>query len=146
MIGMQLEKVKKAMALSTSNTLDEFLNELLDLYLKQHSNNISTPKEETSTIYVMKWGSQKEKTAKGNSKDKKEILIATGSDFAKEHTNSLSKSYIDLREKLLKNGIIDTSDAENYKFAQEYLFPSFSTAASVIRGIQLNGIKSLKQQ
>ncbi|WP_249712380.1 DUF4357 domain-containing protein [Bacillus cereus] len=140
---MQLEKVKKAMALSTSNTLDEFLNELCDLYLKQHSNNTSTPKEETSTIYVLKWGSQKEKTAKGNSKDN---LIVSSSDFAKEHTNSLSKSYIDLRQKLLKNGIIDTSDAENYKFAQEYLFPSFSTAASVIRGIQLNGIKSLKQQ
>lgn len=142
---MQLEKIKQAMDLSQSNTLAEFIDELLDLYLKQQSNNTPSSQEDASTTYIMKWGNLKEKIAIGDSKDKKTIVITAGSNFAKEHTESLSKSYIDLRNLLLDNGVIDTTDAENFKFAQDYTFQSFSTAASVIRGIQFNGVKAFKK-
>lgn len=48
------------------------------------------------------------------------------------------RSMFDLREDLIKNGVLQ-SDGDRYRFAQDYVFSSPSTAAAVVLGRSANG-------
>ena len=146
---MNLAKIQLAMSLSNKKTWEEFVEDVLDFYIQ---NRIEENQEDEESIladvletqYVMKWGSQKEKAAQGVSADSREIRILAGSDFAVDETDAINGRYSVIRERLIEQGIIDTSDPNNYKFATDYTFPSFSTAGSVIRGYNVNGLQNFK--
>jgi hypothetical protein len=48
------------------------------------------------------------------------------------------RSMFDLREELIQNGVLQ-SDGDRYRFAQDYVFSSPSTAAAVVLGRSANG-------
>ncbi|MCE9641040.1 MAG: GIY-YIG nuclease family protein [Betaproteobacteria bacterium] len=48
------------------------------------------------------------------------------------------RSMFDLRQELIQNGVLQT-DGERYRFAQDYVFSSPSTAAAVVLGRSANG-------
>ncbi len=48
------------------------------------------------------------------------------------------RSMFDLREELIQNGVLQT-DGDRYRFAQDYVFSSPSTAAAVVLGRSANG-------
>ncbi|HUN22125.1 MAG TPA: GIY-YIG nuclease family protein [Anaerolineales bacterium] len=69
-----------------------------------------------------------------------EFIIFEGSTARKAHTNSLAESYIQLREKLQKEGkLVDSQNPDYWVFAQNVPFQSPSTAANIVGGASLNG-------
>lgn len=48
------------------------------------------------------------------------------------------RSMFDLRQELIQNGVLQT-DEDHYRFAQDYVFSSPSTAAAVVLGRSANG-------
>jgi predicted GIY-YIG superfamily endonuclease len=69
-----------------------------------------------------------------------EFIIFAGSTARKTHTNSLADSYIQIREKLQREGkLIDSQDPDYWVFAQNVPFQSPSTAANIVGGASLNG-------
>lgn len=68
------------------------------------------------------------------------FIVITGSRCNKEVSNSISESWINLREKLLKTGsLVDKGDY--YEFVEDVIFSSPSAAASVVLGRQAAGPK-----
>lgn len=142
-IRMKKEKLQAALNLSSSTTMEEFYDELLDTYIKYKEPN--NPHIDVITEnYQMTWGGEKLLHAEGISKDGKYIVILEGSDFAAEETRSLGQNYKDLRKELIDKGVVKVKETGIYQFASDYPFLSFSTAASVLRGVQLNGKKYFK--
>lgn len=69
-----------------------------------------------------------------------EFIIFEGSTARKAHTNSLAESYIQIREKLQREGkLIDSQNPDYWVFAQNVPFQSPSTAANIVGGASLNG-------
>lgn len=69
-----------------------------------------------------------------------EFIVFEGSTARKAHTNSLADSYIQIREKLQREGkIIDSPNPDYWVFAQNVPFQSPSTAANIVGGASLNG-------
>jgi predicted GIY-YIG superfamily endonuclease len=69
-----------------------------------------------------------------------EFIVFEGSTARKAHTNSLADSYLQIREKLLKEGKLkDSSNPDYWVFAQNVPFQSPSTAANIVGGASLNG-------
>lgn len=69
-----------------------------------------------------------------------EFIVFEGSTARKAHTNSLAESYIQIREKLLKEGkLVDSQNPDYWVFAQNVPFQSPSTAANIVGGASLNG-------
>lgn len=69
-----------------------------------------------------------------------EFIIFEGSTARKAHTNSLAESYIQIREKLLKEGkLVDSQNPDYWVFAQNVPLQSPSTAANIVGGASLNG-------
>ncbi len=69
-----------------------------------------------------------------------EFIIFEGSTARKAHTNSLPESYIQIREKLLKEGkLVDSQNPDYWVFAQNVPLQSPSTAANIVGGASLNG-------
>lgn len=138
---MDIQLLKLALDKSEATTVEAFFEELLLAYL-ENIENIEQVPEETDELnfipstYFISWG---ENQATGISIDGKSILIKAGSDFNIESQKSLSPGYIKKREQLLSEGVV-----VNGEFTEDYEFNSFSTAASCIRGSQLNGKKEFK--
>lgn len=63
------------------------------------------------------------------------IKVLKGSQMAQESKPSFSKGYRNLKESLIKRGIVDVT----YTFVQDYEFSSPSAAISIIAGMSLNG-------
>jgi predicted GIY-YIG superfamily endonuclease len=69
-----------------------------------------------------------------------EFIVFEGSTARKAHTNSLAESYIQIREKLQKEGkLVDSQNPDYWVFAQNVPFQSPSTAANIVGGASLNG-------
>jgi len=69
-----------------------------------------------------------------------EFIVFEGSTARKAHTNSLADSYIQIREKLQREGkLIDSPNPDYWVFAQNVPFQSPSTAANIVGGASLNG-------
>jgi predicted GIY-YIG superfamily endonuclease len=69
-----------------------------------------------------------------------EFIVFEGSTARKAHTNSLAESYIQIREKLQKEGkLVDSQNPDYWIFAQNVPFQSPSTAANIVGGASLNG-------
>ena len=69
-----------------------------------------------------------------------EFVVLEGSTARKANTNSLANSYIQIREKLQKEGkLVDSSNPDYWEFAQNVPFQSPSTAANIVGGASLNG-------
>jgi len=69
-----------------------------------------------------------------------EFVVFEGSTVRKAHTTSLADSYLQIREKLLKEGKLkDSKHPEYWFFAQNVPFQSPSTAANIVGGASLNG-------
>ncbi|XQY91880.1 DUF4357 domain-containing protein [Metabacillus sp. HB246100] len=138
---MDIKLLKQALDKSNAHTVEAFIEEILQAYLNCNENieqAFDNPDELafTPSTYLMSWG---EYQAIGISADRKSIVIKAGSDFNIESQKSLSLGYIKKREQLLSEGVILNSE-----FTEDYEFNSFSTAASCIRGSQLNGKKEFK--
>ncbi len=143
---MKIKKLQKALNLSSSATYEEFVDEVLSVYISSKEINATEEDNSPSTHDQMTWGRIKQLQAEGISENGKNIVILKGSDFANEDTYSLGQNYKDFRRELIDSGVIEVTEEGNYRFAVDYPFPSFSTAASVIRGVQLNGLKAFKQK
>jgi hypothetical protein len=69
-----------------------------------------------------------------------EFVVFQGSTARKRTTRTLADLYIQMRQKLLKEGKLDeSSDEKFWTFTQNVPFSSTSTAANVVGGAQLNG-------
>lgn len=69
-----------------------------------------------------------------------EFIVFSGSTARKTHVNSLAPSYIQIREKLQREGkLINSEDPDYWVFAQNVPFQSPSTAANIVGGASLNG-------
>lgn len=69
-----------------------------------------------------------------------EFIVFEGSTARKAHTNSLADSYIQIREKLQREGKLQDGNDHNYwVFTQNVPFQSPSTAANIVGGASLNG-------
>jgi hypothetical protein len=66
------------------------------------------------------------------------IVVLKGSEAAKENTNSLAIGYVDLKEKLIQNGILKM-EGEKYIFQENTLFSTASPAAAIVVGYNING-------
>lgn len=143
---MQKDMLEQALALSTASTMDEFKSEVLQVYIDQREKE-EIERRGGPVPYQMQWGRQKEFKANGYSVDGKSITIAKGSAFAEENMASLftAQGYVDARDDLMANGTVKKLKKGKYVFVEEHHFPSFSTAASVIRGVPLNGRKEFKR-
>ncbi|KRG12758.1 DUF4357 domain-containing protein [Lederbergia galactosidilytica] len=141
---MKLETLQKALALSSANTTDEFVDEVLTVYIEQKEAE-AAKRGNAPVHYRTAWGRTKEFKAEGFSEDGRTIHIKEGSDFASEETPSLTPGYRDFRRELIEDGVVKKINDEKYVFDKDYTFLSFSTAASVIRGVVLNGTRSFKK-
>ena len=141
---MKKELLERALALSTANTLDEFRIEVLQIYIDQREKE-ELERRGGPIRYKMVWGRMKESEVEGFSYDGRTICIVKGSDFTYNETKSLTEGYKNLRDKLIKEGVVREASNGKYEFYREYTFESFSTAASVIRGVVLNGTKTFKK-
>lgn len=63
------------------------------------------------------------------------FAIIKGSQIAANVTPSISKKYIQMRNRLIETKVID----EEYRFAKDYVFASPSTAAAIVMGRNANG-------
>jgi hypothetical protein len=73
------------------------------------------------------------------------IVVLEGSEVTANTTNSLQNGYKDIRDNLIKNGILKLEDGK-YKFQKNYLFDSPSAAAAVIVGHSISGPQTWKDK
>ena len=73
------------------------------------------------------------------------IVVLEGSEAAKDHTEKLSIGYKDLRDDLIKRGVL-ALNGQKYFFKQNTLFKSASSAAAVIVGYNINGLLYWKEK
>jgi hypothetical protein len=73
------------------------------------------------------------------------IVVLEGSDAAKDHTNSLSFGYREIREKLINNGDL-ILEGNKYVFKKNVLFDTASPAAAIIVGYSINGPHTWKDK
>lgn len=76
------------------------------------------------------------------------FIVKTESEAVAETAPSMQqhvRGMYDLREELIKNGVLQRSD-NGFRFAQDYVFSSPSTAAAVILGRSANGRMEWKDQ
>jgi len=66
------------------------------------------------------------------------FVVRTGSGVVREEVPSCHTYLKELRSALISNGVLKPSGA-GYSFAQDYVFPSPSTAAGVVQGRAANG-------
>ena len=71
------------------------------------------------------------------------FVVCTGSQAVKKEVRSIQTHLADLRKVLLNQGIFEDKD-DVYQFVQDYIFPSPSTAASVLLGSSRNGLTTWK--
>ncbi|MDM8101254.1 DUF4357 domain-containing protein [Oceanobacillus oncorhynchi] len=142
---MKKEVLQKALSLSSASTVNGFFEEVLSTYIDQKEEEI-IKQNGLSNHLVMTWGRAREFAAVGYSEDGRKILIEEGSDFAVNETPSLTAGYKEMRDKLKNEGIVKKTTDGGYVFVEDYSFGSLSTAASVVRGVVLNGNKSFKKE
>ena len=69
-----------------------------------------------------------------------EFIVFEGSTARKAHTSSLADSYIQIREKLQREGkLVESQNPDYWVFGQNVPFQSPSTAANIVGGASLNG-------
>lgn len=69
-----------------------------------------------------------------------EFVVFEDSTVRKAHTNSIADSYLQIREKLQREGkMIDSQNPDYWVLTQNVPFPSPSAAANIIGGASLNG-------
>jgi hypothetical protein len=73
------------------------------------------------------------------------IVVLKGSEAAKEYTNSLQPGYRELRERLIKNGVLELI-GEKYIFQSDVLFNTASPAAAIVVGYNINGPHNWKDK
>ena len=118
--------------------LDEFINNAkmlvnaLGYKVFDTINDSRTEPNEESTLFFIK-------AARGADATGVMVVdgfaILKGSQIAASVTPSISKSYIQMRDRLIETKVID----EEYKFAKDYVFASSSTAAAIVMGRNANG-------
>jgi hypothetical protein len=73
------------------------------------------------------------------------IVVLQGSEAAKEYTNSLQRGYVELRKRLIDNGILKLVN-DKYIFQSNTLFDTASPAAAIVVGYNINGPASWKDK
>jgi len=141
-----ISKLTKVLALSDAKNFGELSEELLDSYIKIKSHqpvaagdmigesaDSDTPSEET---WSYSWKKNEVMHAVTVRTTHKGYEVLAGSDYELEATPSLYLGYVKMRNLLEEQGVV-----KNGKFVRDYTFKSTSAAASVARGMQLNGPK-----
>lgn len=139
-----VEKLSKALVLSEATDFGMLGEELLNCYLEMNSRESVSDEVIGSSVdfksnegkWHYKWqknGVMRIVTIQTTSKG---YEVLAGSDYELEAKPSLYLGYVKLRDSLEKEKVV-----ENGKFVQNYTFKSTSAAASVARGMQLNGPK-----
>lgn len=67
------------------------------------------------------------------------FVVITGSKARKTQAASLQPTYKNLREQLIKNGILVSADDQFYQFTQDYAFNAPTAAAQVVCASSANG-------
>jgi len=75
----------------------------------------------------------------------KGFIVLRGSEIAQDTVNSMQESLINIRKKLISDGVIETLKGK-WSFTQDHEFSSPSTAAAVVMGRNANGQKEWKQK
>ena len=73
------------------------------------------------------------------------FVVLKGSKAAATIVNSMSASFIVLRQKLIDDGVL-VDKGEFYEFSDDYIFSSPSTAAVMVMGRSANGLSEWKQK
>lgn len=73
------------------------------------------------------------------------FVVLKGSKAAATIVNSMTSSFISLRQKLIDDGIL-VDKGEFYEFSDDYIFSSPSTAAVIVMGRNANGLTEWKQK
>jgi len=73
------------------------------------------------------------------------FVVLKGSKAAATIVNSMTPSFITLRQKLIDQGVI-IDKGEYYEFPEDYIFSSPSTAAVIVMGRNANGLTEWKQK
>jgi len=73
------------------------------------------------------------------------VVVMQGSEMATSVVSSMQSSLINIRDKLVKQGIV-VEENSKLLFVQDYLFSSPSTAAAVVMGRNANGRKEWKDK
>ncbi|EKT3958065.1 GIY-YIG nuclease family protein [Flavobacterium psychrophilum] len=71
------------------------------------------------------------------------FVVFKGSKVRSEDTNSLSNSFIKLKQKLINDNIL-IKNKDTFEFPEDYIFSSPSTAAAIIMGRNANGLTEWK--
>jgi len=71
------------------------------------------------------------------------FVVFKGSKASKETTKSIHQTFSNLRNRLIDDNILIGKD-EYYEFAEDYIFSSPSTAASIVMGRTANGFREWK--
>lgn len=73
------------------------------------------------------------------------FVVLKGSKAAATIVNSMTESFIVLRQKLIDDGVL-VDKGEFYEFSDDYIFSSPSTAAVMVMGRNANGLTEWKQK
>lgn len=73
------------------------------------------------------------------------FVVLKGSKAAGKIVNSMTSSFIALRQKLIDDGVL-VDKGEFYEFSDDYIFSSPSTAAVMVMGRNANGLTEWKQK
>jgi hypothetical protein len=73
------------------------------------------------------------------------FVVLKGSKAAATIVNSMTASFILLRQKLIDDGVL-VDKGEFYEFSDDYIFSSPSTAAVMVMGRNANGLTEWKQK
>lgn len=73
------------------------------------------------------------------------FVVFKGSKAASSIVNSMTPSFIKLRQKLIEEGIL-VDKTEYLEFSEDYIFSSPSTAALIVMGRNANGLTEWKQK
>ena len=73
------------------------------------------------------------------------FVVLKGSKAAGKIVNSMTSSFIALRQKLIDDGVL-VNKGEFYEFSDDYIFSSPSTAAVMVMGRNANGLTEWKQK
>jgi hypothetical protein len=112
--------------------IDEPLNNVLRRILKLDRGNATLSAMPEKTLAIVKIG--RGICATGIEIAGGGIKVFKGSTFSKKVAPKLSGSYLELRNKLVKEGILNS----DFELTQDYTFNSKSAAATVVLGSQNN--------
>ncbi len=73
------------------------------------------------------------------------FVVFKGSKAASTIVNSMTPSFVSLRQKLINEGVL-INKGEFYEFSEDYIFSSPSTAAVMVMGRNANGLTEWKQK